>query len=217
MPKNALVPKTANALAERQSPLDKLLTASAKYPQYQDLTGYLNSRNMMPPMNMAYLGSDTAGEFKRNNFFNQNLPETGVVNFNYGAEPSTVVHELTHAADRQLKDQYLNLKHNKSNLSPEEEQFVAAYQKLSQNTNPMVFGLKRYPKEELANYLSPEWNKKNQRYRASEPELPAWGMASTIDSKDYREYNAPLHLDPTMATEFSILMNMAHRLQKGNK
>ena len=217
MPKNALVPKTANALAERQSPLDKLLTASAKYPQYQDLTGYLNSRNMMPPMNMAYLGSDTAGEFKRNNFFNQNLPETGVVNFNYGAEPSTVVHELTHAADRQLKDQYLNLKHNKSNLSPEEEQFVAAYQKLSQNTNPMVFGLKRYPKEELANYLSPEWNKKNQRYRASEPELPAWGMASTIDSKDSREYNAPLHLDPTMATEFSILMNMAHRLQKGNK
>jgi len=217
MPKNALAPKPANALVQRQSPLDELLTASAKYPQYQDLIGYLHSLRKMPHVNVKDIGDESRGVFRTNNIFGNSLPDVGIIDVGYYSKPATLVHELTHAADRQLENQYYNLKFAKTKpdkLSPQEEQFVNAYEKLANNMDVRYNSPKRYPRKTLANHLSPQWAKENESYRANQAELPAWGMASTIEPNRTQEYSAPRHLDPTLATEFTILMDMANRLQR---
>jgi hypothetical protein len=63
----------------------------------------------------------------------------------------------------------------------------------------------------LADKLAPEWSKENSDYRSASNELSAYGMGSTVPRRSNR---APLHVDPTMATEFSILLDLAQRAQK---
>ena len=205
MPKNTLAPKRLNQLEE-------LLAETAKYPQYGELVGYLTEREMMPPIEQRYLGSATRGRFKQNGWGSNELPKTGVIELNYGAGPSSVLHELTHAADEQLDTQYYQAKYKKSDLTPEEKRFVAAYTKLSKNPTARNSNPAKWPRLQLANKLSPEWAKEENQYRATMGELPAWGMGSTVQRD--RDYNPPLHLDPTMATEFLILMDLARRAKK---
>lgn len=194
-----------------KDPLQSLLRETG--PQYGELVDYLSSRRMMPPIKYEYIRPGTGGTFAYPGFLSNpmNLPETGVVTVAPGADPSTVVHELTHAADRQISEQYHRLQYKKS-LSPQEKQFMSAFEKLSWNSNEPTNDPKKQPRKQLANLLSPEWVDKNS-YRAGHSELPAWGMGSVVGGRD-TEYKPPLHLDPTMATEFSILMDMATRLQK---
>jgi hypothetical protein len=203
MPTNKLAPKAKNALV--QDPLQELLTKTAAYPQYNELTGFLNSRQMMPEIKQEYLGSDR-GSFTYANpvFGDPNFPAAGRLSLNYSAEPHTVVHELTHAADRQLMDMYFRIDDKLSKrkkLDPMEKQFLDGYNKL-------IFGGNR---QKMASQLAPEWAKEKSEYRASRPELAAFGMGSTIGQNDY--YPAPAHVDPTMATEFSIMLDLAQRAQ----
>ena len=208
MATNALAPKPKNALTRQTDPLQTLLRESAEYPQYGELVDYLSARRMMPPISLGGTASG-GGVFESNSFFGNALPKTGAIKIGYGAGPSTVVHELTHAADTQLSSQYFQLKNKRGDLTPAEQQFMQAYEKLSYDQ----FGRdKAFQRKNLAEKLSPEWAKKHSEYRATNRELPAWGMGFTIDPRD--DYGAPLHLDPTMATEFSILLDMARKLQK---
>jgi hypothetical protein len=203
MPANKLAPKAKNALV--QDPLQELLTKTAAYPQYGDLTSFLNSRQMMPEIKQEYMGTHR-GEFTYANpvFGDPNFPATGRVSLNYNAEPSTVVHELTHAADRQMSNLYFEISdklRRREKLSPLEKQFLDGYQKIS-------FGESR---EKMAAQLAPEWAKEKANYRASKPELASFGMGSTIQRNEH--YPAPAHVDPTMATEFSIMLDLAQRAQ----
>jgi len=203
MPANKLAPKPKNALV--QDPLQELLTKTAAYPQYGELTGFLNSRQMMPRIEQGWSDSEK-GSFAYNNpvFGDKTIPPEGKVFLNYGAKPSTVVHELTHAAARQMSELYFEISdklRRREKLNPTEEQFLDGYKKLS-------FGGGR---EKMAAQLAPEWAKEKANYRASQPELAAFGMGSTIERN--ADYPAPAHVDPTMATEFSIMLDLAQRAQ----
>lgn len=205
MPKNTLAPKRLNQLEE-------LLEKTAKYPQYGELVEYMTQREMMPLIEQKYLGSDTAGRFVKNGWGSNELPKTGVIELNYGADPSTVLHELTHAADDQLNARYYEAKYKKSSLTPEEKRFMAAYEKLVYSPKAYHKNPAKYPREQLANKLSPEWTKKESDYRSGGRELAAWGMGSTVQRD--RDYKPPLHLDPTLATEFLIMTDLARRAKK---
>ena len=209
MATNALAPKPKNAMVRQADPLQSLLRETAEYPQYGELVGYLSSRRMMPPISIGKTGG-ASGVFESNSIFGSELPKTGVVKVGYGAGPSTVVHELTHAADTQISSQYYELKNKRGDLTPEERQFMRAFEKLAYD--PFGRGDKALPRRTLAEKLDPAWAKKHSDYRATNRELPAWGMGATVTPDD--AYGRPLHLDPTMASEFSILLDMANRLQK---
>ena len=206
MAENALAPRPRNALVSRgPDRLQALLRETAGSPQYGALVDYLTARRMMPPIEIE--GFD-GGAFHRNSFFGSRLPRTGVVTVGYRSGPGTVVHELTHAADSQLDAQYYEVKEKaaRGKITPAEQQFVQAYEKLAYNRFA-----KDLPRLEMAKRLGPEWAKKESDYRATNRELPAWGMGGTVSPNT--DYPAPLHLDPTMATEFSVLMDLARRAQ----
>jgi hypothetical protein len=197
----------ANKLAPpQQNELQRLLTQTAAYPQYGELTDFLTSRRSLPEIQQQYTGTDR-GSFTYNNpvFGERNFPAAGRLLLNYGAEPSTVVHELTHAADRQMSELYFEISNKlrrREKLDPLEKQFLDSYQKLS-------FGEERGKR---AAQLAPEWAKEKSNYRADKPELAAFGMGSTIARNEH--YPAPAHVDPTMGTEFSILLDLASKAQK---
>ena len=188
-------------------PLQALLRQAANFEAYAALVDYLSSRRMMPQIQRRPMG-DVSGSFETNSFFNNSLPKTGVVNVGLRSGPSTVVHELTHAADSQLDVQYSELLNKRGDLTKEEKQFMQAYEKLNYDR----FGRnKAFQRRVLAEKLNPEWAKKESEYRATNRELPAWGMESTVEPN--QDYKQPLHLDPTMATEFIILMDLARKAQ----
>lgn len=210
MADNALAPPSRNALAPQTSrEMQALLRKTAAAPEYGSLVDYLAARRMMPPINFSGL---TGGKFTHNGVVGNELPATGVVTVGRFVDPSTVVHELTHAADRQMRLQYSELKNKRGSLTPEEKRFMDAYEKLVET--PMSFTqrgeLKRVG---MAAQLDPKWRDAEGSYRASQSELPAWGMASAVTPARTRDYGAPPHLDPTMASEFQILMDLARRAQ----
>jgi hypothetical protein len=197
MPRNALTPSSVNAL----------LRETADYPEYGQLVDYLTERRMLPSMVTAYLSPETTGEFATPGFFDASTPRTGVVKLSRRAMPSTVVHELTHATQRQMGWQYSDLKQKakKQDLTSKEQQFVDAYEKLIYN-----FG-KQYTQPLTAQKIAPDWAKSKEGYRASGGELAAFGMGSTVSPNTNP---APLHIDPSYATEFSILLDLARQVQK---
>ena len=207
MPTNALAPPPKNAMVRQADPLQSLLRESAEYPQYGELVDYLSARRMMPPIERRPMG--VSGSFDVNSFFGRSLPKTGVVNVGMRAGPDTVVHELTHAADNQLVSQYTELLNKRGKLTPAEQQFMQAFEKLSYDR---FGGDKSLPRLTMAKKLDPAWTKKQSDYRATDVELPAWAMGATVRPQE--DYSPPLHLNPTLASEFSILLNMAKRLQK---
>lgn len=211
MAENALAPRPRNALVSRGSDrLQALLKEAAASPQYGALVDYLSARRMMPPIELE--GFD-GGAFHRNSTFGDRLPRTGVVTVGYRSDPSTVVHELTHAADSQLDAQYYEVKEKavRGKITPAEQQFVRAYEKLART--PVSFSNRQgaLPRLDMVKRLGPGWAKKESDYRATNRELPAWGMGGTVTPNT--DYPAPPHLDPTMATEFRILMDLARRAQ----
>lgn len=204
MADNALAPLPKNALIPRNHAVE-LLQKTAAYPQYGELVEYLASRRMVPKINLNYLGG-SEGEFNAGSGF---YTGPGTVK---AAEPSTLVHELTHAAQRQMGWQYGLLKKKSSKeLAPEEQQFIDAYEKLI--FTPKEFGRKMdFTAEKTAQSIAPEWARQKGGYRATGPELQAFGMGSTVSPNTFNP--APLHVDPTYATEFSILLDLAKQVQK---
>ena len=190
-------------------PLQALLRQAAESPEYGNLVEFLSARRMMPPI--QYGGAAGEGSFHTNTLFGNELPRTGEIRLSYRADPNTVVHELTHAADNRLTDLFLELQ-RKRGLTPTEKQFVDTYRKLVFDERAFRDDPAKMPRTQMAERMSPDWAAKKQDYRASYSELPAFGMGSTVSRNE--GYPAPLHLDPTMATEFSILLDLANRIQK---
>ena len=208
MSDNKLAPPSKNALANRTQ---RLLRQTAEAgPQYGELVDYLSARRMMPPIELEGLHE---GAFHSNSFFGNKLPRTGVVTVGYASGPSTVVHELTHAADSQLDAQYYEVKEKaiRGKITLAEQKFLQAYEKLART--PVSFSNRQgaLPRLDMAKQLDAEWAKKKSDYRATNRELAAWGMESAMTPKS--DYPAPLHLDPTLATEFRILLDLARRAQ----
>lgn len=205
MSDNKLAPPGRNALADRTQ---RLLRETAEAgPQYGELVDYLSARRMMPPIGIKSLGSRavfiSGGE---------NVPKTGVVELGArAASPNTLVHELTHAAQRQMELQYFGLrrKSRSDKLTQPEKQFVDAYEKLIYRSGEMLGAKPKATQRETAVSIAPKWVNEESDYRATGSELAAFGMGSAL-GRNF-SYPAPLHIDPSYATEFSILLNLARR------
>jgi hypothetical protein len=117
--------------------------------------------------------------------------------------PSVLTHEMTHAADRQMKQQAME-----QSMFGNGNQFTEAYEKMvgPEGRNRTLLLRKRYPEFELDN-----------RYYRSEPkEVAAHGIGAY--SGPNIQDRAPRHVDATAATEFQILMDLAQRnVDKGPK
>jgi hypothetical protein len=193
MPKhlNALVPVPANALYER----------AQAYPEFQELSQFLTSRRgALPPVEYAPLYG-ASGEYD---------PRTGKLKlaermaYGTGKEAEdTVIHELTHSAVNELHGKYMQAK-GLTRKTPEIQQFIDGYEKL------MVAPGMKFQQAELAKRMAPDWAAANANYRASASELPAWAMGLSATGRN-DGYEAPPHVNPTLATDFRILLDLANR------
>ena len=176
---------------------------------YSEIVNYLGKYGKIPEFARDYLG-DESGEFNYNGWDSKDRGEI-LFNKKYGAipHPSTVLHELTHAADRQLGLHYAALR--KQGI---QNQFTDAYEQFRTVPRRSLFDnseQKGMGVEEAIKKLSPKsWRETNKDYRAIPNEALAFGVGNsatqTLDS-----YNAPLHLDPTLYTNFRILLDLANR------
>ena len=205
MSDNKLAPPGRNALADRTQRLLRETTEAG--PQYGELVDYLSARRMMPPIGIKSLGSRavfiSGGE---------NVPKTGVVELGArAASPNTVVHELTHAAQRQIEWQYFGLlrKNQSAKLTDPEKQFMNAYERLMHTRGQLFKAPPKAIQRETATNIAPKWVKEESDYRSTGGELAAFGMGSAISPNTSNP--APLHIDPSYATEFSILLDLARR------
>lgn len=116
--------------------------------------------------------------------------------------PSTMTHEMVHAAQDRMSVQV----NNKKYTSP---QYKDAYRKLGLDSAA------------LAKAISSSWVKKDRAvtdslYRTTAPELAAFGVGNSVIPQHMRDAGAinnpaPPHVDATAAQEFMILLDLATR------
>ena len=164
---------------------------------YQELEKYLESRGETPSVQIGgYMPGGTNGMFTSDNL---NIG-SGTIKISKDTAkalvPSVLAHEMTHAADRQMKQQAME-----QGMFGKSNQFTEAYEKMvgPEGRNRTLLLRKRYPEFELDN-----------RYYRSEPkEVAAHGIGAY--SGPNIQDRAPRHVDATAATEFQILMELAQR------
>ena len=217
MATNKLMPESDNALEKLQSlrgddKIRLMRQIASEQPQYQELADYLMARSAMPPVKEGYLPADTNAQYSRNSFFGRELPATGEVTINYGTnDPNSLIHELTHAAHYQMGRQY---RQQDVKDAEAKQRFKDAYDKLLRTNEQGPGGMFTAPTvfqtEAMASRLAPDWAKQNSRYRSSVSELPAFAMGNQ------GARGAPAHVDPTLSTEFRVLLDMALRDAQAN-
>ena len=217
MATNKLMPKSDNALEKLRymggdDKIRLMRQIASEQPQYQELADYLMARSAMPPVKEGYLPADTNAQYSRNSFFGSELPATGEVTINYGTnDPRSLIHELTHAAHYQMGRQY---RQQDVKDAEAKQRFKDAYDRLLRTNEQGPGGMFAAPTvfqtEAMASRLAPDWAKQNSRYRSSVSELPAFAMGNQ------GARGAPAHVDPTLSTEFRVLLDMALRDAQAN-
>lgn len=150
-----------------------------------ELLSYLDKFNVLPKVNVEPIpGAAGQYEFLRNQV---------TLNPYYNKGEDVAAHELTHALDNRMAWSSGLWSGNPSNpfsVKPTEEQkrFVEAYNKL----NPSSSKLPNLPKDQ---------------YRGRGDEMRAWGVSEQVR----RESPAAPHIDPSMASDFDILMDLYKR------
>jgi hypothetical protein len=212
------------SLAESKNPVQFLMQLASERPEYAALTEYLQSRNAMPPIAFDFLPSGATGQFVQRGFFSDgSVPATGKVTLSdayvrRGLSPEsaipTLTHELTHATQKEMDTQ----RRQKDVVDQQaKQQFLEGHAKLSYDRYKK--GRAAFAENSLANKLDPQWTAENEAYRASNQELPAWAMGAVANRNPrvpYDPYNAPAHLNPTLATERQILLDLATRDARAN-
>jgi hypothetical protein len=216
MATNKLMPKSDNALEKLRhlrgdDKIRLMRQIASEQPQYQELADYLMARSAMPPVKEGYLPGDANAEYSRNTMFGRELPATGEVTINYGSnDPNSLIHELTHAAHYQMGRQY---RQEGAKDAEAKQRFKDAYDRLLRTNEQGLVGFAAptvFQTEAMASRLAPDWTKKNSRYRSSVSELPAFAMGNQGAK------GAPAHVDPTLSTEFRVLLDMALRDAQAN-
>lgn len=186
-----------------QSFIDILKKASEN-PEYQAIVNYLMSRRQMPEMTYGGNPKDF-GQFQYPSLFSD-VGSRGRLYMNpnaAGANPADTApvlqHEMTHGAFQQLYNQVREIKNQKSK-SELEKQFLDNFDKV----------FTKAPQQIQA--LNPEWAKKNNSYRSRTDEAMAFGVANASNPQK-ADWTAPSHIDPTLATQFMLLLDQAQRIQ----
>ncbi|MFZ9241517.1 MAG: hypothetical protein ACO22R_10280 [Chitinophagaceae bacterium] len=192
-----------------------IMKAASDNPDYQALANYLISRRSFPDVQTAYMRS--LGRFTSPGFFSDgSIPRRGIVSLNANAYPSaseeasnTLSHELTHALEKQLINQYYEVK-NKKSKTDLDRQFMDNFQKIIGSTEPEI--------NKWLKTVAPDFAKKEEGYRATGKEALAFGVANSIFPKmDENSFGAaPAHIDPTIATTLMLLLDQAQRVQNQN-
>ena len=211
MSDNKLAPPGRNALADRTQRLLRETTEAG--PQYGELVAYLSARRMMPPIFLSdgygigkRFDPESTGIFETG----RGLPATGEISLRAPSRPQTVVHELTHAAERQIRQQWSAIASLPEwRLTPAQLQFRKAYEQLIFKPGEQFGKNPKSAQQETAMKIAPKWVKEESDYRSTGGELTAFGMGSALGRNV--DNPAPLHIDPSYATEFSILLDLARR------
>jgi hypothetical protein len=183
--------------------LEALNKASMSSAEYRDILGYLKDTGTAYPSIRLDPQTEQSLYHPASNTIVLGLPAyEQAVN---RKKPSTgVIHEMTHATQDPLTEQYAQATRWFADKPTDPEArrlFVQAYEKL------------RKDKAELARKLDPKWEKSERAYRSSPVELEAFGVGNVQGNAVRR---GPLHLDPTMATEAMILLDLARRDARRN-
>lgn len=198
-----------------------VLKEASNLPEYTELIDFLSERRAVPDIKTGYLSG--TGEFKTPGFFKTDTPDRGIITVGNNAltgdnkgndfSSGTVVHELTHAADRQINRMANELK-KKSDLSPAEERFLDTFEKTSEyKRRGKDHSYATYAKL-LANAINQGWTAEKANYRSSNDELMAFGMGNSARKGQYMYGEAPEHIDSSIATEFRMLLNHANAVAK---
>ena len=153
------------------------------------LLEYLSGRGAVPKISYAPLLQEGV--------LGQRSKSTGDITIDPRVGPGVLSHELTHSAQSEMLRQAV-----------ENPAFRKIYNQL--------YGAKGEKAVETARSLAPAWtdNPVNAAYRSSPRELQAFGVGMSPQPDTRYEVRAPLHVDPTLATEFMILLDAAIRNQK---
>lgn len=114
---------------------------------------------------------------------------------------NTMVHELTHAAQKQMKDQ--------AYAGGAGDRFLQGYNKL------MGSGPGNGPGAILQR-MAPDWDKANKDYRTTPNEAQAHAIGNQT-RPPHASMVAPAHVDATLAQEFMILLDLATRDQAAQR
>lgn len=186
--------------------LTKILQEASNKPEYQAIVDYLMSRRAMP--NIQYGGKpDVFGTFTPQSLFNQQYRHGNLtINPNAATAPVKDVapvmqHEMTHAAYNQLFYQADAIRKQKTPKTEEEQRFLDNFDKIS----------KGVPEQLKA--IDASYAEKNKGYRANTDESLAFALQNASNPQYKEGWNAPTHVDPTLATQFMLLLDQAQRVQ----
>ena len=187
--------------------LTKILQAASNNPAYQAIADYLMSRRAIPEMQVG--GTQHYGSFSTPGLFSGNsVPDRGLIKITgsaHHADPNlvapTMTHESTHAAERQMIKQYYELK-DKPNKTDLEKQFLGNFQKIIGAQEPEI--------TKWINKVAPGFN---DSYRTRSNEALAFGVENAAFPNAPSNYQAPAHVDPTIATQFQLLLDQAQKVQ----
>jgi len=178
---------------------------------YSEIVNYLGKHGKIPEFARDYLGNANAAF--QTDPWDLNVKQPGKIIFNRNRfdespEAATVIHELTHAADRQLGNHYAAFK-----AQGIKNQFTDAYEKLMIAPRKGLFDSseqKGTGVEEIIKRIAPKWGKENSDYRTKPNEALAFAVGNT-SAKAEDTWDAPPHVNATIATNFRILMDLANR------
>ena len=142
----------------------------------------------------------------------------------------TLAHEMTHAVQNNLLlNTAMTLQKKKQQgekLSDQEVQYLRASEQIfadqfgnigNWDKSKYQKDLKSYQNFTQGMYASPEGNTNYESYRRSPTEAQAFGVGSMSYQTKRRSTGANPHLDPSMTTEFDILLSMYENLPKSLK
>lgn len=166
---------------------------------------YLRAVGQFPRIRERWYDGSVRGEY--------NFPENQITLMEgLGAtRPTTMAHEMAHAADNALSKQYSQLfqqarssvRRGPNPPTPAERQFVSAYPKLVPSDTKLRTGFE--------NATATDRN-----YRTNSDELSAFGAGNMVPRPAWYVggWQGAPHLDATMATEREILMDLATRAHR---
>ena len=186
--------------------LTKILQAASNNPEYQAIANYLMSRRAMP--NIQYGGKpDVFGTFTPPSLFNQQYRNGNLtINPNAASVPPQEVapvmqHEMTHAAYNQLFYQADALRKSKQPKTEAEQRFLDTFDKITKGVPEQI------------KTIDASYQEKNKGYRANTDESLAFALQNASNPTYKEGWNAPSHIDPTLATQLMILLDQAQNLQ----
>ena len=186
----------------RRNETAEMMGAAREDRLYQDLEQYLQSRDAVPGIKVGRT-EPYDGVFTSDNL---NLGSGWITvdkNMRELERPSVLIHEATHAADRQMEQQAMEQGLFGNN------QFTEAYEKL--------VGPEGQNRTKVARAIDPQWARVYGDYRAKPKEIAGFGVGAFAKNPSH-EGSAPDHVDATAAQELMILLELAQRnVDKGPK